>query len=150
MSDDANELTGTSRVLSRAVDHEVLIDSGSCQMRGNGKPEIQPGETRSVGVTPWCLFRAGTAGRVDGIDYAAFEVEAILVGPRGQINGRRAASVLFEHLRMNSDLDECEKNRENPHALDTCQHAVHIGMLVKNISDRPQRFAIKLRGKAIL
>ena len=136
----------------QAVPYEFVLDSEKCYSCGQSKPEIAPDETRTVNVVPQVYFRAESAASIGGIDYSAFMVEELRVGQRQQLASPRNAIVLLERLREESDHSPALRRGEHfvPWRLDVCQPALYISMVVRNVSDRPQRFAIKLKGKAIL
>ena len=105
---------------------------------------VAPGESCTVGIGSPCLFRADCAVGVDGVDYDAFDAEMAMVGAMPQFRTARPANELLHRLIRESDATFQRHGR-----FATCQLGLTISITVRNTSDRPQRFAIKLVGKAV-
>lgn len=154
---------GILRSEQKCTDWEVVLDSGRCTACGVREPEIQPGETRFVHHMTQVHFRAELAQAVEGVDLGAFEVEQAFVGSLLQFRGRpehparRRATVLLEGLRLRGDLSSRGEDGDEKHLasgedkfpFDTCKAVLTLGLQVTNRSDKAQRFAIKLVGKAL-
>lgn len=137
------------KIPGKQVPHSVVFDSGTCVLCRCAKAEIEPGIERTIPVPPQCLFRAESAETIEGVDYSAFVVTGTFVGIVSQYPpGERPAAELLQQLRRASDRAEGEVTREG--CFKSCQIGLYLTLRVRNVSDRPQRFAIKLVGTAIL
>lgn len=68
-----------------------------------------------------------------GIDYSAFKIENVYVGSAPQPTPDLTASFKNMEIKFN-----------------TCSPGHLISFIVKNVSDKPQRFAVKLSGPSVL
>lgn len=111
---------------------------------------VAPGEVREIRREVQCVFRADYAVAAQGVDYEAFEVEQVLLGNWEQFEPgtHRRASELLVNLRRPSDYREDRGRKQRDGALDACEVGLYITLRIRNVSDRPQHFAIKLIGQA--
>lgn len=113
---------------------------------------LQSGASVVVHMRPDTLFRAECAEAIEGIDYDLFALEAAWVGFRPMFRSARPAREFLEQLRWPSDgpLDgDLTFNSSNSEMFSICDAATAISVRVRNVSDRPARFAVWLAGKAV-
>lgn len=87
------------------------------------------------------VFKAFGAERVDGIDYGAFKVRSVWVGQNRQWTGGGFAG---DTPWPATDLFE---KWDAP--MDAVQMGLSITIQLRNESDKPQPFAVKLVGKIV-
>ena len=123
----------TTAIDNLSVSHEELIATDGTIPPGVGYVELHfplGGKTFA--------FRAMSAERVEGIDYSAFKIYSVWVGSKCQWHGRGdelwPATDLFERWDV---------------PMDVVQTGLSIGIHLRNESENPQKFAVKLVGRVL-
>lgn len=125
--------------LVQAKPHTITLDGGM----------IEPDEIKAIERYPGYLFRAMKAVPCGGVDYKAFVVKGAYVGTKKQYREPRPANDVFSKLRREMDYPCPPVTDAERHDFDTCAPDLSVSILVHNISDKSQFFAIQLEGKAV-
>ncbi len=138
--------TGIGPIRLRPVPHTITLGQDDDKQG----VIVAPGGECSATCTPCVLFRADRAEPVDGIDYEAFEVLDAHVGPSPQIRNPRPMLEVFKKLRLPSDYREDDSDvQKQTGRFNTCAIGHDITLRVRNVSDRPERFAVQLVGSML-
>ncbi len=140
-------------VLLVPAPYEVLVRSFPWE-------DVQPAQTLSIAVRITALggARIAHAQRVEGILYHLFDATELFVGQLCQWQGPRSASVLFDALRRVTDLLMTPPGWEAlPQGFEDAAVPLSVGpdganiyLTVRNNSNEPLPFAIKLVGTALV
>jgi len=113
--------------------HEELIATESAIPSGDGEVSLHFPRGRKL-----LVFKAFGAERVDGIDYDAFRIRCVFVGQRLQVYNGNSNDTPWP-------ATDLFKKWGTP--MSAVQTGLWITIRFRNVSDKPQRFAIKLVGK---
>lgn len=83
-------------------------------------------------------FRGESAERVEGIDYSAFKIHSVRVGAMLQFHN------VFAPSNPPWPAEDLFKPWDKP--LNVMMEGVDLTIALRNVSDEPQRFAVKING----